>query len=74
MKVNRNSVVVLMGSMESVMKGCDRVMETYHVEWVLNQYTLLFSRMTSSWKRVIYLSSPDAAFWDVIERVRCDWA
>ena len=74
MKFDRSSVVVLMDLMESVMKGCDRVMETSHVKWVLSQCTLLVSRMTSSWKRVIHLPSPDAAFWDIIERARFDWA
>ena len=63
-----------MDSMESIMKGCDRVMETSHVKWVLNQYTLLFSRMAHSWKRVVCLSSLDAAFWDIVERGRYDWA
>ena len=74
MNFDRSSTVVLMDSMESVMIGNDRVMETSHVRWALDQYTLLFSRLTSNWQRVVYLPSPDAAFWDIIERERFDWA
>ena len=72
MTFDRSSTVVLMDSMESVMIGSDRVMETSHVRWVLDQYTLLFSRLTSNWQRVVCLSSPDAAFWDTVERERFD--
>ena len=74
MKFDRSSVVVLMDSVESVMKGCDRVIEDDPLRRVLGQYTIVFSRMTSCWKRVVCLCSPDTAFWDVMDRERYDWA
>ena len=73
MKFDRDSVVVLMDSMESVIENGDRVMARPHLKWVLNQYTLLFSRLAQSWRRVVYLPSPNAAFWDLVERDRFDW-
>ena len=73
-KLGRCSTVVLMGSMESVMKGRGRVIDTASLDRVIDQYVQMFSRMTSNWKRVVYLSSPDAAFWDVVDRERYDWA
>ena len=63
-----------MDSMESVMKGRGRVIDATSLDRVIDQYVQMFSRMTSNWKRVVYLSSPDAAFWDVMDRERYDWA
>ena len=57
-----------MDSMESVMKDKDRVIDAIRLNRVIDQYVQLFSQMTSGWKRVVYLSSPDAAFWDIIDR------
>ena len=39
-----------------------------------NRYAELFARMTAYWQRVVYLSSPDAKFGEIVDSDRYDQA
>ena len=73
-KFSRCSTIILMDSMESMMRDRNRVVDPAKMGRVTGKYVRLFSIMTSGWKRAIYLSSPDAAYWDIVDRERYDWA
>ena len=70
----RSAAVVLLDCLNSVMKSRDRVIESTRLNRVMNQYAELFARMTACWQRVLYLSSPDAKFWEIVDRDRFDLA
>ena len=74
MKFSRCSTIILMDSMESILRDGNRVVDPTKMGRVIGKYVRMFSVMASGWKRVIYLSSPDAAYWDIIDRERYDWA
>ena len=63
----RSAAIVLLDCMNSVMRGRDRVIELTRIHKVLNQCAELFARMTACWQRALYMASPDAKFWEIVD-------
>ena len=57
-KFSRCSTIILMDSMESILRDRNRVVDPTKMGRVIGKYVKLFSFMTSGWKRVVYLHLP----------------
>ena len=56
------------------MCGETRVISVTRFKKVNDRYADLFARMTACWQRVIYLVSPPAHFWRIVDSFRYDLA